>query len=126
MKGETLGVRGTWRDEREWREMRDEVSWSGLSRLSGLFGAMNKRNETDKTNQKDTRSRRDGGRGEDQLLGDGMTCGLNGSENLLPASGIEFVPVELREQSSANFGGRCMRILIQNASLHHRLRSIEH
>jgi len=59
--------------------------------------------------ERDWRETRDGGRSEDQLLGDGMTCGLNGSENLLPAIGIEFVPVELREQSSANFGGRCMR-----------------
>jgi len=58
VKGETLGVRGTWQDEREWREMRDEVSWSGLSRLSSRFGAMSKRDDTDKTNQKDTRSTR--------------------------------------------------------------------
>lgn len=45
------------------------------------------------------------GQCEDRLLGDGMGCSLDGGENLRSAIGIEFVPIELHEQRSANFGG---------------------
>ena len=49
---------------------------------------------------------RDVGQGEDQLLGDGMACGLNGNENLFAAIGIKFVPIKSKEEAfSDSFRG---------------------
>ena len=57
MKGETLGVRGTWRDEGDWR---DGVSWSGLFHLSGLFGLSRwPDRQTHQANQKNQMDKRD-------------------------------------------------------------------
>src|SRR5467141_292235 len=51
VKGETLGVRGTWRDERDWR---DGVSLSGRSDLSCL-----PERRTHRENQGNQRNQRD-------------------------------------------------------------------
>ena len=69
---------------------------------------------------------KDGVRGEDQLLGDGMTCGLNGSENLLPAIGIEFVPVKAEEEAFANSFRGGLWVLFPNGGLDEGTRRLAH
>ena len=39
---------------------------------------------------------------EDQLPGDGVGCRFDGSENLPPALGIEFMAIEAEEEAFAN------------------------
>ena len=66
------------------------IGWCAVrghkARLSDLWGRVR--------GARDWRETRNGGRGEEQLLGDGMAYRLDGGEDLGTGFGIEFLSVE--------------------------------
>jgi hypothetical protein len=72
------------------------------------------------------RDTNDGEQGEDRLPGDGMACGLDGSENLLPAIGIEFVPVKTEEEAFADSFRGGLWVLFPNGGFNKGTRRLAH
>ena len=65
-------------------------------------------------------------RDEDRLPSDGMGCRLNGSENLRPALGIEFVPIEAEEEAFADGFRGGLWVLLQDRRFNERARRLAH
>ena len=63
---------------------------------------------------------------EDRLPDDGLACGLDGSEDLCPAVGIEFVSIEAEEETFADGCRGRLRILFPNGRFNEGTRRLAH